>query len=266
MSSIASVSSSDLKARRQQLKRRRQLKVLQALWRLLLVSSLAGGLVWVVTLPNWTIARAEQIDIEGNELLAAATIRDLIPIDYPQPLLKLEPQVLSEQIAAAAPIAEATVTRKLLPPGLTIAVKERQPVAIVRLPNADTEAVSVGLVDRQGVWLPKNHFAALEASSRLPKLVVLGLTEEYRHHWPEIYAAVQQAGLEIFELDLTNPNNLVLKTELGSVHCGAYSPHQFPEQLRVLAQMRELPTHVESDRIAYIDLKTPTSPSLQLHP
>ncbi len=261
MSSIASVSSQDLKSRRQQLKRRRQIRVLQALWRLLLVSSLAGSLVWVVSRPNWVIHRAEQIDIEGNELLTAASIRDLVPLTYPQPLLHLEPQVLSAQIAATVPIAEASVTRKLLPPSLTITVKERRPVAIVL-----REAVggNVGLVDEQGVWLPKEHYSALEASGTLPKLVVLGFSDEVRPVWSELYATVRQAALEIFELDLRNPTNLILNTELGLVHCGPYSPHQFPEQLRVLAQMRELPTHVASDRIAYIDLKVPQSPAIQL--
>jgi len=265
MSSIASVSSNDLKSRRQKLKRRRQLKVLQAIWRSLLVSSLAGGIVWVVALPNWTISRAEQIEIEGNELLTAATIRQLIPIDYPQSLLQIEPQALSAQIAAAAPIADATVTRKLLPPSLTIAVQERQPVAIALLEETESGS-NVGLVDSQGVWLSKEHYAGLEASARLPKLVVVGLTDDYRRDWADIYSAISQANLEIFEIDLRNPQNVVLKTELGLVHCGGYSRHQFPEQLRVLAQMRELPTHVESDRIAYIDLKAPQSPAIQLRP
>ncbi|NJK99743.1 MAG: FtsQ-type POTRA domain-containing protein [Spirulinaceae cyanobacterium RM2_2_10] len=268
MSSIASVSPADLKSRRQKLKRRRQLRILQAIWRSLLVGSLIGSTIWISTRPAWTIRHADQIDIEGNELLDAATIRSLIPIDYPQRLFQLQPQVLSEQIAANVPIAEATVTRKLLPPGLTITVQERQPVAVALIEGEPDEAghkqTTVGLVDEQGVWLPREHYAALEASAKSPKLVVVGLDAAYRDYWADLYEAVSQARLEIFEIDLRDPNNLLLETELGLVHLGAYSRHQFPEQLEVLAQMRELPTHIESDRIAYIDLKVPQSPSIQL--
>ena len=57
--------------------------------------------------------------------------------------------------------------------------------------------------------------------------------------------------------------NLKLKTDLGNVHIGPYGP-QFSYQLEILDRMRHLPSHAEAGQIAFIDLKTPTVPRLQM--
>ncbi|MDY6782409.1 MAG: FtsQ-type POTRA domain-containing protein [Cyanobacteriota bacterium] len=265
MTSIASVSPSDLKARRQHLKRRRQLAFWQGMWRSLLVSGLAGGLFWASAQPNWVIRQPEQIDVEGNTLLSPVTVRELLSLSYPQSLWKVQPQVLSRQMQSLSPIAEATVTRQLLPPGLTVEVRERQPTARV-VEEADGQ--TVGFLDERGTAIAASNYERLLPDARLPELKAIAIDAQYRSYWSEIYPVLRDSSIKIFEVDFRNPSNLVLKTELGWVHLGQYEPHgpRLQQQLQVLAQMRQLPNRIQSNRLAYIDLAHPDLPTVQLRP
>ncbi|MGK7873439.1 MAG: cell division protein FtsQ/DivIB [Xenococcaceae cyanobacterium] len=268
MVNIASISSIELKNRRQELQRRRRIEFLQAIWRLLIVSAMAGGLLWVVTLPNWVIRQGSQIEIEGDQFLSKDEIRALIPLSYPQSILQLQTQQLIQQLKSTAPIAEARVTRQLLPPRLTIQVKERPPVAIALSPKkaatqTNSQTVEVGFLDEQGTLVPKSFYSREDKDFELPNLKVTGFREQHRPYWPELYQLITHSTVQIFAVDLQDPRNLILKTELGNVYFGP-STSQLPEQLALLAQMRELPTHINASQIVYIDLTNPSSPAIKL--
>ncbi|WP_239121674.1 MULTISPECIES: FtsQ-type POTRA domain-containing protein [Spirulina sp. CCY15215] len=266
MTDMSSVSPTDLQNRRAQLKRRRQIRFWQGMWRSLSIVGLTAMIVWGVSLPDWTIDTPERVKIKGNKLLSITAIRSLLPLSYPQSILEIEPEKLSRAIEAKAPIAKATVIRRLLPPSLTIEVTERNPVAIAlpafSSPNSNNP--EVGIVDAQGFWIPKNSYADLENTLELPELIVIGLTEQFQPYWPEIYREVSRSGVKVFEIDLQSPNNLILKTELGNVHFGSYSSFHFRQQLLVLAKMRQLPDRIHTSQIDYIDLSNPDTPSVQL--
>ena len=268
MANIASVSQTELTTRRKKLRRTRRIKSFQALWRSLLVGGMATSLVWAITRPDWVIRQPEQIVIEGNHFLSSKAIRALLPLSYPQSLLQVQPQAIAKSLESQAPIAKATVSRQLLPPGLTIQVEERKPVAIAQAPapqNAKTSnsTSSAGLLDEQGVWMPKSSYGHLEENLELPRLKVIGSNAQYRPYWSEVYQAVNHSTVKVFEIDWQDPANLILKTELGNVHFGPYSS-RFTEQLAILDRMRELPTHISPSKIAYIDLKNPDFPAIQM--
>jgi cell division protein FtsQ len=268
MESIASVSQAELTTRRKQLRRARRIKSFQAIWRSLFVGGMASGLVWALTLPDWVIRQPEQVVIEGNHFLSSKAIRSLLPLSYPQSILRVQPQAIANFLESQAPIAKATVSRQLLPPGLTIQVKERKPVAIAQAtgsPNtkAGPSTSATGLLDEQGVWMPSSSYTKLEQNLELPTLKVIGSSAQYRPYWSKVYQVVSHSPVKVFEIDWQDPANLILKTELGNVHFGPYSS-QFAEQLTILDQMRELPTHIQQSKIAYIDLKNPDSPAIQM--
>ncbi|MEA5420516.1 FtsQ-type POTRA domain-containing protein [Spirulina sp. CCNP1310] len=268
MATLTSTTSQDLKLRRHRLKRRRQLRILQTLWRSLLLSAMAGGTLWLVTRPNWVISDPQQITVLGNEYLSTASVRSLVPLDYPQPLLEIQPQVLRQAIEAQSPITQAIVTRRLLPPGLTIEVQERRPVALVK-PGSKTSIHGFkpdgeGLVDDQGFWLPYSSYTDLAEMPELPTLTVIGLSDHSREDWPAIYSHLARSATEIFEIDFQTPSNIILNTELGNVHLGTYHPRRFEQQMQVLAEMRTLPTHIQPSNIDYIDLQSTEAPAIQL--
>ena len=276
ISSIETVSSTELAQRRQNLRQKRRAKLLQTCWRVLAVSGLAGGMVWGATSPAWVIRQPEQIKISGNRSVSAQKVRSLLPITYPESLLRLEPRTIADSLKARMPILEeVTVNRQLFPlfsPSLTVQLKERYPVAIA-LPNSTAQATEpqpakppnakVGLLDASGIWIPLDSYTAVNQSLKLPELKVIGNPEQYRPFWSKLYQSVSQSPVKILEIDWRDSTNLVLKTELGSVHFGAYSP-QFTEQLKVLDKLRKLPNHLSFNQISYIDLKTPEAPKVQM--
>lgn len=268
MTIITSVSQAQLATRRQKLRRSRRLKVFRTLWQTLAIGTIASGVTWAIVQPGWVIRQSDRVAISGNEFLSTEAIRALLPIEYPQSLFRLKPQQIAIALESKAPIASATVSRQLFPPRLTIEVSERYPVAIALPPtnpsnSSPDSSTPPGLLDEQGVWMPMDSYSSLDRSFPLPTLKIVGALEQYRHHWSEVYQVLSRCSVKIWEIDWQNPRNIILKTELGIVHIGSYGS-QFADQLNVLAQMRQLPERVNESEIAYIDLKNPVLPSIQM--
>jgi cell division protein FtsQ len=275
MTGIASVSRTELEQRRQQLRRQRQVKIFQAVWRTLAVSGMAGGLLWAGSQPIWVLSAPKQIVISGNKIIPDQSIQSLLKFSYPQSLLKIEPTTVEVTLKKQTPIEEATVSRRVFPPGLIVQVKERIPVAVTHPPitknnpsstNAQNSSKQqpVGLLDANGVWMPLETYTSLTRNLKLPNLKVIALPKEYRSWWRQFYQAVSQSPVKVTEIDYQNPSNLILKTDLGVVHLGA-EISRVREQLKVLAQMRQLPSKLNPSRIEYIDLKNPDSPIVQMN-
>jgi cell division protein FtsQ len=230
--------------------------------------------------PIWVIQSSGQVTVEGNEVLSDETVRSLLPITYPQSILKIQPQAIANHLEAQAPIAEATVIRRLLPPGLVVQIQERHPVAVLIRQEASSSpntpplrggsvdqpaygtSTQVGLIDEKGFWMPLDDYIALNENLEIPSLKVVGMREQDRLEWSQLYHDLLQSPVQVFEIDWRNPTNLVLDTELGTVYLGAYSS-QFLAQLRVLDQMRNLPNVLQSNDIEYIDLTHPEEPFIQ---
>lgn len=285
MTSIIAVSPSELSQRRQSLRRLRRRQVVHEIWRTLALCGLAGGLVWGSSQPVWTIQEAEQIDIQGNQLLSDRTIRSLLSLTYPQSLLRIEPQEIAEKLESKQSlIAKATVTRQLFPPGLTVQVQERQPVAIAlsghyanvckqvgcnflaaaaKEEKSPSQQSTVGLLDEKGAWISIKSYTSIEKSFPLPTLKIIGSRARYLPYWSKVYQVVRRSPVKVSEIDWQDPENLILKTELGVVHMGPYSS-QLGEQLKVLDRMRHLSAKLNGRRIDYIDLKKPEAPAIQL--
>ncbi|MEG4805210.1 FtsQ-type POTRA domain-containing protein [Microcoleus sp. ARI1-B5] len=280
MASFGAVSQTELGRRRQELRRQRRARSVALLWQTVAASAIAGGLLWWIAQPAWLIARSEQVKVEGNQWLSDKAVRSLVPLSYPQSLWGIQPQALAEKLESTGPIAKAKVTRNLFPPSLTVEVSERLPVAVaqptaVLRSNSDKE--KVGWLDARGGWMPSDSYAAVRPHSSiglrsaggtgpehsLPTLKVIGPLELYRASWPKFYQGLSGLTVKVFEIDWQNPNNLILKTEIGSVHLGPYSS-KTASQLKVLDRMRQLPKQLDSSKIAYIDLRNPAEPIVHL--
>lgn len=282
MTSIPS-SRSDSAQRRSFLRRHRRAKLFQGLWRTLVLFGLFGGLIWGTTRPIWVLRQPNQVVVLGNHLLSAKAIRSLLPLSYPQSLLKIEPAAIARQLEAQPAIADAIVTRQLFPPGITIQVKERVPVALTlsknalspqeipnariasgqRLASSPLTGASRGLLDENGAWMPLLSYTSLSNSRELPRLIVFGSPSQYRSYWTQLYQAAIHSPIKILEIDCQDQANLILKTELGIVYLGPYST-QLSQQMNLLAQMRKISAKLDISQIAYIDLRSSKSPSIQM--
>ncbi|NMG19900.1 cell division protein FtsQ/DivIB, partial [Brasilonema bromeliae] len=128
MAGIVSVSRSDLKGRRKKLRQKRQMKIIQTIWQTIVVSSLAGGLLWTAIQPIWVLKTPKDIEVLGNHVLSGEAIQSLLVVSYPQSLWRIEPHRIAESLKQQPMIVQANVNRRLFPPGLIIQIKERVPV------------------------------------------------------------------------------------------------------------------------------------------
>ena len=280
MANFGAVSQTELGRRRQELRRLRRVRSAAVVWQTLAASAMAVGLLWWISQPAWWISRSEQVKVEGNQWLSDKAVRSLVPLSYPQSLWGIQPQALAEKLESTGPIAKAKVTRNLFPPSLTVEVAERLPVAVaqptaVLRSNSDRE--KVGWLDARGGWMPSESYSAVRSANSsigagssptqpqhsLPTLKVIGPLEVYRASWPKFYQGLSGLTVKVLEINWQNPKNLILKTEIGTVHLGPYSDRTI-EQLQVLDRMRQLPKQLSSSKIAYIDLKNPASPIVHL--
>lgn len=266
MSDVPSVSRDQLQARRNTLRRRRRLSLGQSLWRWLAMAGLTGAVFWGATRPIWLIQSPRQIQVSGNERLSDEALQALVPLDYPQSLLQVEPEEVAQQLRQRAPLVEAKVSRQILPPRLKVQVRERVPVAVV-LPaggSEDSAYLQAGLIDAQGAWMPKSSFGLqADADANLPTLRLRGLQSQYQRYWPQIYSTIRTSPVAVQELDWHDPSNLVLHTDLGIVYLGAYSP-DLDRQLATLDKMRHLSEQVDAAQVSHIDLTNPDRPALAL--
>jgi len=262
MTNIVSVSTTQLGNRRRQLRRQRRLKLVQVLWQTLAVGSLAGGVVWAIGQPIWLIRQPEQVDVEGNYLLSDRMIRAGLPLSYPQSIWQIQPRAIEKALLREQPIEEATVSRQVFPPRLTVEVTERRPVAVAQsatAPNRREGDADLGWLDAEGNWMPFSSYTELKQTDQLPDLKVVGPVEQYRPHWKQLYETLSRSPVDVYEIDWQDPANIILTTEIGAVHLGSYGS-RFSEQLQVLDRMRKLPEQLDVSQIDYIDLKNPGSP------
>ncbi|MEO0456700.1 MAG: FtsQ-type POTRA domain-containing protein [Cyanobacteria bacterium P01_A01_bin.114] len=271
MPEFTQFSPEDLTHRRKQLRRQRRWHLLQGIWRMMAMAGLTTGVVTVAVSPRWTIQAPTQVDVSGNHLLSENAVYELLPIEYPQPLLTLQPQAIEQQLVKAGPIAEAVVSRRLFPPGLNVRIDERNPVAIAipdtTMPVASLKEVvpfrQMGLLDESGYWMPYNSFTQLNDDFEPPTLQVRGMKASYQKDWPKLFETLQQSPIKITEIDWRDPSNLILQTDLGTVHMGSYN-HRISEQLLALDQMRNLDSQLDLEKIAFIDLQDPQNPTVEI--
>ena len=276
--------------RRRQLRRRRRHRILRSLWQLLLVSALTAGIVWTIALPGWVIRSPDQIAVSGNDFLSEETVQSLLPIDYPQSVLRVKPQQLAVALQSTGPVATASIKRHILPPGLAVHIQEQRPVALLLGPT-DLEVLSAqktpssspspgerspenlsfqlsglqptGLLDEKGALIPIESYNTVSQDLALPDLTLLGMRQRYRPLWSSLYAQIKQSPVGINEVDLRNPSNILLQSDLGAIHIGGYDADRFLQQLKTLDRMRNLSREMPLDDLRYIDLTT-AQPVLQM--
>lgn len=276
MTPISPTSRNELTERRRSLRRQRRWRLMQNLWRACAISGIAVGSAWLMTRPVWLIRQPSQVTVQGNQLLSPEEIQSLLPIDYPQALLEIEPEAIEAELETLAPIVQAKVTRRLLPPRLVVQVEERQPVAIA-LPRqteiketvdlSSLDPNQTGLLDTNGVWMPLSQLAELDQATELPTLRVYGFSPQQtaqQSEWNNLYQELKNSPVSVEAIDWRIPSNLILYTELGIVHFGPYSASYFPTQLAALNQMRQLPEQMKGQTVDYIDLRNPQAPKLQI--
>ncbi|MFQ3584808.1 MAG: FtsQ-type POTRA domain-containing protein [Cyanobacteriota bacterium] len=262
--------------RRRLLRQQRRSRFWQGSWRLTSSMAVLAVLVLGLRQPYWQIRQPEQIQVEGAEWVDPAWVRSQLPLRYPLNIWQVQPVALEKALLGSptqpSPIKSVQVRRRLLPVGVIVQIRERQPVA--RAMRGD----QLGLVDLEGNWLALNFFQDFQKNSALgstadrsarplPQLELLGWESHTPEQWALLLNTLQQSHIPIEAVDWQGGEAITLRTELGNVYLGPISD-RLPLQIQTLNQMRDLRRYCDCtpEEIIHIDLTSPTVPTLQLTP
>ncbi|MFN9176092.1 MAG: cell division protein FtsQ/DivIB [Synechocystis sp.] len=251
--------SDSLKNRREELMWQRRWKRLRSCWQFVAVCGLAGGMVWVMSWPEWSIRSPEQVTFQGNQLVSSKTLQESLPLKYPQAIWQLSTHRLGNELAQNPALSAVEITRQLFPAQLTIAVQERHPLAIA------VSDQGLGYLDGEGNYIPANLYNK-QIQSKLPQTPqFLGYEAQYQTFWQTHQTRIQQSPVNIRIINGNNPSNISLTTAMGVVYLGS-DLSQFDQQLTVLEEMQNLPKMIAKERLVFIDLSNPDDPRIQLKP
>lgn len=253
-------SSSQVKQRRRQLRQERRVRALQSLWRFGCMAGILAGVGWVVLQPNWTVTKPEQIEIKGNRYLSEAAIRSMLAIQYPQPMIELSPEQLTNQLLKQGSLSSVRIDRRLLPPRLLLEVEDRPPVAQIINPDGTPQA----FVDESGAQLPLASYLPA-VRQKAPRLKVLPFDRSICPDWSQLYQIINRSPVMIGVIDCRNPQNSMLQTEVGKVRLGSLGDKQrLTSQIQQLDLLREWRQHTNLLDAEYLDLENPHAPKLKL--
>jgi len=250
-----------LVARRKQVRQQQFHRDLKNLWRYSFLLGLVGASFWLGREPLWALRQTDQVVIKGARALSLPQLRQQLALPLPVRIFEVEPNLLVQRLLADSLIQDARVTRQLWPPRIEVEVQERTPVALATLKGVS------GVIDAQGVWLDLRQYPALTR----PSLTVVGYQRDQQLRWQELYPILARSAVSIHKVNLENPRNLMLLTDLGVVQLGHPDLQTLQEQLLTLDRLRNLSrcppqdaTHcLPRDRIAVIDLTSPVAPRIR---
>ncbi|MEB3165645.1 MAG: FtsQ-type POTRA domain-containing protein [Cyanobacteriota bacterium] len=248
--------------RRQQLKQERRADRLRQLWQLLVFLGLATGLGWVLLRQGWNLRDASQVEVVGSRLVSREQVIQAAGLQFPQPLITLEPRALSRTLTQALPVEQVQVSRTILPPRLRFELVDRE--AVARAERRTPRGPEAGYIDRLGSWISAQQHDGVRVRRDL-SLRVVGWNERHRPTLARVLAHRGQLGSGLEEVRFEPDGSLwLVTTPLGRIRLGP-SDNQVDRRLDVAAYLlTTLPPRLAGRKPSLIDLSDPEQPELSL--
>lgn len=248
-------------AHRQQLLREKRQERWRNLWRLLVFTAAGSGLAMVLLRQGWMLEGPGQLQVSGSRLVTTAQVVEAGQLQFPTPLLSIEPSQLAERISASLPVEQVQVSRLMLPPRLRIQLIDRQAVARAERPGPHGPVP--GYVDRRGNWMVPHQQGNLSPAAA--RRLVRGWQPEHRQALALLFQRADQLGGTIETIEFRSDGSLWLRLQpLGLVRLGQ-DHDRLSNRLDVLAHLAAtLPQRLQGRSLEAIDLTDPLHPELSL--
>ena len=249
--------------RRRRLREERRRERLIQSWRILLYGGVSTGLIWVLLSTGWSLRSQQQLTVRGSDRLGTDAVVKAAGLRFPRPLITLEPGRLERRLLAELPVESVSVQRRLVPPGIEVKLKDRQPIAAASRMGA--RGLEQGMVDRQGHWMPLTVARQGEAPSSAVR--VEGWIPSRRRMIATVLEQRDQLGSPLQVIKIAPDGDLSLRTQtLGLVRLGS-NERLLDQQLLTIALLSSsLPETLRGKASSGIDLSDPSKPELQLQP
>lgn len=246
--------------RRRELRLQRRNERLRNAWRMLVLLGLSAGLGALLLREGWTLTSAEQVEVAGSRHIDREQVIQAAGLDFPQPLLDLEPRRLASALEDTLPVEEVRVSRWMAPPRLRVELVDREPVA--RAQRRGPNGLEQGYIDRQGHWMSARQAAGLSPAGN-GKPLVLGWQERHRPVLTAMLQVSDQLDADLRQIRFEPNGTLTVQsTRLGEVRLGP-ADDRLPRRLEVLEHLiKSLPPHLQGKPLQAIDLTEPEQPEL----
>jgi cell division protein FtsQ len=168
--------------------------------------------------PDDTVGQSPNLKVEGIRYASSSQIRHVFAEDFGRSLYLVPLQKRRQELMEIDWVENATVT-KVWPDTIRTVIKERQPVAFVRLPRlARNSTWRLALIDRDGYILRPR----VAAQFTLP--VISGIKEDEnienrKARVRRALAMLHEVGSlanQISEVDVTDVNNIIVAEHVGN--------------------------------------------------
>jgi len=248
--------------RRHQLRQERRADRLRNLWRLVVFSAMATGLGYGLLSQGWTLRTPSQVEVSGSKLVSRDQVIQAAGLNFPQPLLALQPRQIIQTLSVALPVENVRVSRLMLPPRLRVELIDR--AAVARAERRSKAGLEQGYVDRLGNWisLRQNLGVQLEGTQELR---VVGWNDRHRPALAMVLKQRPAFGGKLREIRFDPEGSLWLSTtDLGPLRLGP-ADGQLERRLAVAAHLNTaLPAELKGRRPQIVDLSDPDQPELSL--
>jgi len=174
---------------------------------------------------RFRVAEAEELAgqspnlvVEGVHYASASQVRHVFSQDFGRSLYLVPLQARREQLLEIDWVQDASVS-KIWPDTLRVAIREREPVAFVRLPSARAgDGTRLALIDVYG------HILRPRVAARFTLPVIAGVRENetVQSRRARVMRALEMLkeigplGAQVSEVDVSDPNNLVVAEHVGN--------------------------------------------------
>lgn len=187
-------------------------------WTLVGAAAVTGSVFTVRYLlysPQMLLLKPDQIEVDGNHIVAREDIQKLFARDRNASVLKIPLDTRRREIEELPWVEEASVQR-ILPNRVRVLITERTPIAFFR------NGTELTLIDAHGVLLDRPegedfHFPIVTGlSENLPREERERRMQTYQELMKDVDLVKPGSSDQVSELDLSNPRNLrVVMTGLG---------------------------------------------------
>lgn len=249
--------------RRRRLRQERRRERLIHAWRIILFSGTSLGLAWVLLSAGWSLRSQDQLTVQGSDRLGTDAVVKAAGLRFPRPLITVEPSRLERRLMAELPVQSVSVQRRLVPPGLDITLRDRQPIAAAS--RMGSQGREQGMVDREGHWMALT--VARQGDAPTSGVRIEGWIPSRRSMIASVLEKRDQLGSPLEMILIAPDGDLSLRTRmLGLVRLGS-NERLLDQQLSTIAQLSSsLPETLRGNVSSSIDLSDPAKPELQLTP
>ncbi len=247
--------------RRQKLRIEQRNNQLVALWRLFLYGSISSGLGYIFVINAWSPINENKIQIKGSNSINPKSIINASNINFPLPLLYINPQEFQSILLKALPINSISIRRQIIPPGIEIELREMELIALAN--RRSSKGLEKGMVDINGKWIPLAM--ANQISPPQKKIYIEGWRENNRQIISEILKSRNRLGSPLEKITFNPNGEVTLKTKtFERIHLGT-NKALLKKQIQAIGYLtRKLPLNLYNQSATSIDLRDPSRPELQI--